>query len=86
VPNLDLQAAVTSWVAQELEEKASRDGISYWASVDMRSDGSGGWPHLTLIIERGAWQSSGCAWPLTEENVRVAALDALKQMGLWNGN
>ena len=73
----ELQAAVTSWVAQELEARAPGEDIGYWVILDRGAS----YPHGVIYLqapERSA--SERVSIPLEETHVRSAARRALAKL------
>ncbi len=79
--NIDLHAAATSWVAQELEASSSVGNLGYWVSAQLTGAG------LRMIVmitdpdmERHTYGGGG--WPPTEEMAREATRAVLGELGL----
>lgn len=73
----DLQAAVTSWVAQELQERAPGEDVGYWVTLDRTSS----YLHGTVYLQTPEFQESErVSVPLEEEHVRRAARRALERI------
>jgi hypothetical protein len=73
----DMQAAVTSWVAQELEAHAPGEDIGYWVTLEK----PGGDTHGTLYLQAPEYQETRrLRAPFEEAHVRQStrlALDTL---------
>lgn len=73
----DMQAAVTSWVAQELEACAPGEDIGYWVTLEQ----PGGDTHGTLYLQAPGYQETRrLRAPFNEVRVRQRthlALEAL---------
>jgi hypothetical protein len=80
--NFDLRAAVTSWVAQELELQCPGEDIGYW--VTLEGEGTA-LPrvNITLATPSGGTMVQSWAWPPAErgkEGIRAAVDKGIKSM------
>lgn len=74
--HIDLQAAVTSWVAQELEERVPGEYLSYWVSIASAPP-----LRVTIVITAPEhWSDRRVPWPPDEEHVRRAVRRALEDI------
>lgn len=73
----DLQAAVTSWVAQELEALAPGEDIGYWVILeDPRGD-----THGVLYLQAPEFQETQrLLAPLDEQHIRYGTRRALEKI------
>jgi hypothetical protein len=77
----DLQAAVTSWVAQELELQAPDENIGYWVQLEGQADGL---PRVVITLVTGKFEALRSAdWPPTQRGpggVRQAVYRAIQDI------
>lgn len=85
----ELQAAVTSWVAQELQLLVPDQDIGYWVQLE---GGNTSLPRVEIILATATdWTLELASWPPTErglQGVRAAtnrALHALAEKGPSDG-
>jgi hypothetical protein len=70
----DMQAAVTSWVAQELEAQVPGEDIGYWVTLER----PGGDTHGTLYLQAPEHQQTRrLRAPFEEDHVRQSTRFAL---------
>jgi hypothetical protein len=69
----DLQAAVTSWVAQELEEQAPGEDIGYWVTLHV--------PEVTIYLQtREFFEFQRTPVLVDEHHVRFHVRRALEKL------
>jgi hypothetical protein len=73
----DLQAAVTSWVAQELQERVPDESIGYWVILDRGAS----YPHGVIYLQATEFSASErVSIPLEEAHVRSAVRRAVDKL------
>ena len=73
----DLQAAATSWVAQELEERAPGEEIGYWVAMNQTDHGS---EAVIYLQTPEFFESQRTPVPVEEHHVRFNTRRALERL------